>query len=1016
MSPMKKSKSSNIAVAVLIALLGAALLAAIMNLYLNTAMTKRQDAVSKEKLAYVETMLADMDTTREAEIAAFDELNISKADTVAFMAQSVKDFAMTDAHMEELREIIDVYNLLIIDSKGEIVCSALKSPRDYAINRFNQLRNVWNGSESAEPFTIETEDISLRYYGAKIDDEHMAVIVRDTAVLEEKLTGLASLASTLDGVKVGQEGFVFAVSPLDYTFLYYPEEEYIGKNAVACGIDAAQLEDGTNAYLTISGTRYYCSTAVLDGNYIVCAVPETELTANREVTVIMTAAIYLTAALIMVLYARFSEDDKKSGSEKESRKVLTGRLFIIAVVGVICIWVMTFFVMTLFSLSRQSVTNKHRLNETIQTLEAAEIEKSHIDEQFEESYLEKAHLLGAVIEEMDGQELTRDFMVELAEKLGAERICYFGMDGTAIAASDPFWGLTLSENENDQTYEFRRILQGSTSEIVQEARKGDDGRYCQYLGVAILDENYKTIGLAQIGITPSLLESAHAATNLGDVLSEIQTGNNGFVFAVDSESGLFTYYPDSALIGWEATSYGLKEDQLITGYNDLLTVNNVTYYAISGEYGSNLIYVVVPMNTLNNMSAPIAFVACGFCCLWLLLLWVILSYGMKSEEEPEEAEKEGKKAPAEVIQVDRGDGKKIRTRSILSRFSAKDLAWSEKTAGQKVWFICKIVIGIAAVALLLMLAFADSLFTEDSLAYFILKGTWRKGVNIFAVTQCLILIVAVEVISVLIRRILVWISDKLGARGNTVIRLVISFIRLTTVIGLIYACLAELGADTSVLLTSAGILSLVVGLGANSLIKDMLAGLMIVFEEAFQVGDIVTINGFRGTVVEIGIRTTKVKEAGGNIKIFNNSGVGDVLNMTKDFSVVAVDMSIEYGEDLCYVENILADEFENIKASLPAIKDGPFYKGVSELGDNSVNIKIVAKCNEGDRMQLDRDLRRALKLIFDKYNINIPFPQVVLNQPITEFHHAGLQEQVEAEEFREIQNEESQDVAIEPES
>ena len=1014
---MKKSNNIRIVIAIIVTIIGALLLGLVMELYLNSAMISRQKSASEEKLAYVEGMIEDMDTTEAAETEAFDELNMSKADTVALMAANVKNFAMTDAHMEELREIIDVYNLLIIDSEGEIICSALESPRDYGINRFNQLRDVWNGSASAEPFTIDNGEISLRYYGSKIDSDHMVVIVRNTEVLEQKISAMASLPSTLDGVRVGQEGFVFAVSPLDYSFLYYPDESYIGRSAVSCGIDAELLEDGLSTYLTINGNRYYCSTAMIDETYIVCAVPESEMTGSKYVTIAISIVIYLITAAIMILYAWFVIRGREAADGRTLKKMLLSRLLAIAAVGVVCVGVLIFLMMTLFSLSRQSVTNSHRLNETIQTLEATEEEKTYIDDQFDESYLEKAHLMAQVIEEMDESQLTLDFMKKLADSLDAERICYFDTDGNTIAASDSFWGLHLSENEDDQTYEFRRILNGSASEVVQEARLGDDGVYCQYIGVAIQDESHKTVGVAQIGITPSLLERALAATELGDVLSEIQIGNKGFVFAVDSEELTFTYYPDETLIGWEAVSYGLKEEQLIAGYNDFITVNNESYYSISGEYGDNLIFVAVPMNVLNNMSLPIALVAFGFCFIWFLILWIILGLTMKVEGEAAAAEG-GQEAEAarEMIDVDRGDGKKVKTRSILTRFSARDVAWDEKTAGQKVWSIFKVLIGIVAVALLVMLIFAESIFTEDSLILYILKGSWQKGFNIFAITQCLILIIAVEVISVLVRKILLWFADKLGAKGETVIRLITSFIKLATIIGLIYACLAQLGADTTVLLTSAGILSLVVGLGANSLIKDLLAGLMIIFEGTFQVGDIVTVSGFRGTVIEIGIRTTKIKEGGGNIKVFNNSNLGDVLNMTKDFSIVAIDMSIEYGEDLRYVENVLAGEFDAIKAALPAIKDGPFYKGVSELGDNSVNIKIVAKCNEGDRVQLDRDLRRELKLVFDKYNISIPFPQVVLNQPVEAFHHVGDYGKEEADEFSQNQNEASKDVYIETES
>ena len=165
-----------------------------------------------------------------------------------------------------------------------------------------------------------------------------------------------------------------------------------------------------------------------------------------------------------------------------------------------------------------------------------------------------------------------------------------------------------------------------------------------------------------------------------------------------------------------------------------------------------------------------------------------------------------------------------------------------------------------------------------------------------------------------------------------------------------YYTLALFGIDTKTLLASAGILGLVIGLGAQSLVADILAGMFIIFEGEFQVGDIVTVGDWRGTVVEIGIRTTKIQDGGRNIKIISNKDVCGVINMTRDYSYAWVDLGIEYGESLERVENVLEQEFPNIRKRLPGIIDGPFYKGVVALADNSVNIRVMVLCSEGDRM------------------------------------------------------------------
>ena len=256
----------------------------------------------------------------------------------------------------------------------------------------------------------------------------------------------------------------------------------------------------------------------------------------------------------------------------------------------------------------------------------------------------------------------------------------------------------------------------------------------------------------------------------------------------------------------------------------------------------------------------------------------------------------------------------------------------------------------------------------------------------------------------ILRKILIQLATTFGTRGETICRLLISFLKYISIFGMLFFCLSLFGVNTNTLLASAGILSLVIGLGAQDLIKDILSGLFIIFEGEFRVGDIVMIGSYRGTVVEIGVRTTKIQDAGANIKIISNSDVSDVINMTKQYSFAFCDVGIEYGESLERVESILAKEFPNIKKRLPAIHDGPFYKGVVSLGDNSVNIRIMAQCHESDRVQLERDLNREMKILFDKHNINIPFPQVVINQP-TEYTEATILEKMEADKFASEQKE-----------
>ena len=182
------------------------------------------------------------------------------------------------------------------------------------------------------------------------------------------------------------------------------------------------------------------------------------------------------------------------------------------------------------------------------------------------------------------------------------------------------------------------------------------------------------------------------------------------------------------------------------------------------------------------------------------------------------------------------------------------------------------------------------------------------------------------------------------------------------------------------MLASVGILTLVIGLGAQSLIADVIAGLFIVFENEFQVGDIVVIEGWRGTVSEIGIRSTRIVDAGGNIKIINNSSIGSIINQTEQLSIAKCIIGTEYSANLEEIEKVIGENLQKIAQNIPQIVEGPFYKGVAALNSSSVDLLFIAKCEEENIYQVQRDLNRAIKLMFDANKINVPFQQVVLNQ------------------------------------
>ena len=155
--------------------------------------------------------------------------------------------------------------------------------------------------------------------------------------------------------------------------------------------------------------------------------------------------------------------------------------------------------------------------------------------------------------------------------------------------------------------------------------------------------------------------------------------------------------------------------------------------------------------------------------------------------------------------------------------------------------------------------------------------------------------------------------------------------------------------------------------------------------------------------LSLSVLPTKLIDAAGNIKIINNSSIGDVINLSCELSLAVVACDFPYDVPVEFVENILKNNFETVAKNIPAIKDGPFYKGVCMFKDSNVTIKIVAKCLEEDRFQVERDLNREYRRLLTKNSIDIAYPQVVLNYPTEKNFKIGKKEKSSAVEFAQEQ-------------
>jgi len=227
--------------------------------------------------------------------------------------------------------------------------------------------------------------------------------------------------------------------------------------------------------------------------------------------------------------------------------------------------------------------------------------------------------------------------------------------------------------------------------------------------------------------------------------------------------------------------------------------------------------------------------------------------------------------------------------------------------------------------------------------------------------------------------VLIELVTRNNVRRETIGILIQSVVKFSCMVIALILVLSAWNVPTPTLLAGAGIVGLAISFGAQGLLEDVFAGLSIILEKQFVVGNFVEVGDFRGEVIEIGPRNTRIKNIYGNILIMANSDIREIVNLSEELSFAISEVSIEYSADIEKVEEIIKENLLAIKEKIPKVIAGPKYDGVDQLGDSAVIVRVIAHCEERDRIDVRRALNKELKILFDKNNISIPFPQLVIH-------------------------------------
>ena len=240
------------------------------------------------------------------------------------------------------------------------------------------------------------------------------------------------------------------------------------------------------------------------------------------------------------------------------------------------------------------------------------------------------------------------------------------------------------------------------------------------------------------------------------------------------------------------------------------------------------------------------------------------------------------------------------------------------------------------------------------------------------------------IIGIILLRVISFVVNKISKnkyvdkKKKTIISLIKNILKYIVYIFVILSILSVYGVDTSGILASLGIAGLVIGLALQDIIADFVAGIFILFDDQYIIGDVIEINGFKGEVIGFGLMSTKIKNASGDVLILSNSSFKEVINFSRTNNCLVITLDVAYDTDIDKLEKVLKDLEEDVK-KMDNVVGNYNLLGINEISASSIKYLVSIECKANCQYQIKRDYFKLVKKTFDKNNIEIPYNKLDVN-------------------------------------
>ena len=866
------------------------------------------------------------------------------------------------------------------------------------------VRDAYTNLNKARQSVLKSGEDTLGKQSQQAEDAES--VINDTLSWMNRVTML----------RVGRRGHVIVISKDDYKILAHPDSDFVGETLHSLdNIDMSSIPDistltteniptdfhaffptsffqesvSVERFLAAADAGVYGTVVSYKDTYILCGVTIYEAIIFVLARCLITTLLFSLTSWVLIRFVGFS-----LAWRKDERNAFFGKTIFYSASAVLFLCVSIAFYQSLMDVSNDLATMNAHAQVAVENLNTYQEYRDRLSEWLDNQYLEQCRLAANLVKNKGKENLTRQDLAEYAEQLGVKYISVFNRDGRVELTNSPYDHFQLSDNKDDPSYAFRPLLEGR--EYVIQAPQKDEvsGEEMQHVGVSLRNDQDLADGFVQIAVDTDLRNRLLSPINVQTVLDNLVIGLPEYALALDKESkeivATTTNLSDDAS---KLKDIKIDPETINSDFTGALEIKGIDYYAGVSE-SKDLLMMPIVRSTDNKIGISITLKLTAFCALSFILYIVLamVSYTRVLSVASRETDDEQTDAEEATNDEDAKPSVFKKLKEMLEARKNSDfyIRWhkhseiprEQQSPERRTEHLIHLISLVFSAALLIYHVNLASMGIDKSRLQgfsFVLFGNWQSGFNLFSVSYFLFLACMLNVIAELLNFILYRIALVSDLKNETILLLLRNTLKYALAVVLLYLGLARFGIDTRALWASAGILSLMVGLGAKDLIADVVAGLFVIFEGTYSIGDWIQIGDWFGMVEEIGLRYTKFGIYS-DTKIINNSSIRDLVNYMGEVSREVIKVPVSYDAKLADIEEVLERELPKIGENIKGLTCPPWYSGVASFEENRILLRVVILADPANRRSALREMQRQIKLLFDREGIVMPYQHIIVEE------------------------------------